>query len=422
MKRVFILILLVYSTLVNAAYHDFFTDDVLRIDYIRSGNAQDASIALHEIYRESPWAGSRVNLIDDFFYGEYRIEVKAMSVNQLIFSTGYSSLFREWQTTEEARFRVKAFPESVRIPFPRQDVEIIFLQRAKDGNWMEEFRLAVNPKDKYIVDRTSGNLPYENIIKSGTPSHCLDVVILAEGYTAGQVKVFRQDAERFAQYLLNARPFDEYRDKINIRAVFAASRNEGPDIPGEGIWNNTVLHSRFYTFESERYLTTAAYHDVMNMASGAPWDQVFILVNTDRYGGGGIYNFYAVCSAKHPLSDFVFIHEFGHAFAGLGDEYYTSDVAYEGFYNPELEPWEPNLTTLKNFEVKWKDMLLESTPIPTPNQPQFSAVTGVFEGGGYMAKGIYRPAIDCTMKSAKYDNFCPVCQRAIRRMMQINLD
>lgn len=403
-------------------FSDHFNGDVLRVDYFRTGNHQEAKISLHQVMVETPWSGSRTQLVDNFFFGEYRIEMWDELNQQILFSKGYSSLFREWQTTDEAKSTmVRSYPESVHMPFPKHRVNIVFLARQGQGEWKEEFILTVDPSDPYIMDRRDSKRDYFRIHESGDPSHCLDLVILAEGYTMDQVALFRQDASRFAGYLLQARPFPDFRNQINIHAVFEPSADEGTDAPGRGEWKNTVLNTRFYTFQSDRYLTTSDYHLVADMASGVPWDQVLILVNTREYGGGGIYNFYSVCSARHPLSDFVFIHEFGHAFAGLGDEYYTSDVAYSDFYSLNIEPWEPNLTTLVDFERKWKDMLLPETPVPTPATSAFENHIGVFEGGGYLTKGIYRPAMDCTMKSARYDNFCPVCQRAIRRMMQTQL-
>ncbi|HRZ76034.1 MAG TPA: M64 family metallopeptidase, partial [Bacteroidales bacterium] len=214
------------------------------------------------------------------------------------------------------------------------------------------------------------------------------------------------------------RPYNEYRDHINIRAVHSISAESGTDFPHEGIWKRTLMNSRFFTFGSERYLTTDDYHSLMDVAANVPWDQVLVLVNSKEYGGGGIYNHYLVCTSDHSLSDFVFVHELGHSLAGLADGYYTSSTAYESFYDLRLEPWEPNITTLVDFGSKWQDLILDGTPVPTPDKADYARVTGVFEGAGYAEKGIYRPFQDCTMKSASMDNFCPVCLRAIRRMME----
>jgi hypothetical protein len=195
------------------------------------------------------------------------------------------------------------------------------------------------------------------------------------------------------------------------------SEDAGADIPGAGIWKNTLVNSSFYTFDSERYLTTLDFWKVKDIAALAPYDQIYILVNTEKYGGGGIYNHYNLTSTGNQHSSTVFIHEFGHGFAGLGDEYYTSDVSYTDFYSPEIEPWEPNLTTLVNFSEKWENLLIPGTPVPTPESPEYINTTGVFEGGGYVAKGVYRPAVNCRMKSNNSEHFCQVCEKTIEQMI-----
>ena len=194
----------------------------------------------------------------------------------------------------------------------------------------------------------------------------------------------------------------------------------GTDIPGEHVYRNTVLNSTFYTFDISRYLTTTDMKMVHDMAADVPYDQLILLVNTSRYGGGGFYNFINVCASDHPLSPNVFVHEFGHGFAGLADEYYTSEVTFDNYYNLKAEPWEPNLTTLVNFDLKWKSFLDLDTPVPTPRNEKYESTLGAFEGGGYRAKGIYSPMEDCRMKSNKTHNFCPVCIRAIQAVISEN--
>jgi hypothetical protein len=229
---------------------------------------------------------------------------------------------------------------------------------------------------------------------------------------------FRVDCAKFRDWLFATDPYSEYEKKINIWMVLAASEEPGTDIPGDSIYRNTIMNSNFYTFGSERYLTTADYKSVRNLAANAPCDQVIILVNSEKYGGGGIYNFYAISTTGHLNSDLVFTHEFGHSFAGLGDEFYNAEVAVEDFYPLDVEPWEPNITTLVDFDSKWQDMLAPGTPIPTPADSAWQDKVGVYEGGGYMDKGVYRPYLDCSMNVIKFNNFCPVCQRAIERTIE----
>ena len=278
------------------------------------------------------------------------------------------------------------------------------------------FKLYLTP-DIQIIEKEHNYKKFK-VHKSGSPGKKLDILFIPEGYLADQEEKFRSDCSRFAGYLFNTSPYDEYTGMINIWGVFAPSRDEGTDIPGDSIWANTLLNTSFNTFGSERYLTTADYFMVRDIASNAPADQVIILVNYDKYGGGGMYNFYSVSTVDHESSDFVMTHEFGHAFPGLGDEYYSSDVAVEDFYNLGKEPWEPNLTTLVDFNSKWAGMLDASTPVPTEDTDEYDGIIGVFEGGGYVASGVYRPYRDCSMNVVRYNHFCPVCKQAIRQMIE----
>ena len=249
------------------------------------------------------------------------------------------------------------------------------------------------------------------------PDKCVDLAFIAEGYKADEMGKFRDDVKRMADRLFAEAPFNDYKDKFNIWAVEAISQDSGTDVPGEGIYANTALNSTFYTFDLERYLTTQDIKSVNDYSAVVPHDNIIVLINTTRYGGGGVYNYYSGTSAGHPLSPKVFVHEFGHGFVGLADEYYTSEVAYEEFYPLDVEPWEPNITTLVNFDSKWKKMIDKVTPLPTPPEEKYENVTGLFEGGGYSAKGIFRPQIECRMMSNSSKGFCSVCRKAIIEMI-----
>jgi hypothetical protein len=163
---------------------------------------------------------------------------------------------------------------------------------------------------------------------------------------------------------------------------------------------------------------TTDYKSVRDLAANAPYDQIYLLVNSTKYGGGSIYNFYSICVNNNRAEEYIFTHEFGHGFASLADEYYESTTAYEDFYAKDVEPADPNITTLVDFDKKWKDLVDKDTPIPTPADDKYKNKVGAFEGGGYVDKGIYRPRFDCTMKSISVNNFCPVCKRAIEKMIQ----
>ena len=244
------------------------------------------------------------------------------------------------------------------------------------------------------------------------------MVILAEGYTENEIQKFTDDSKRVTSYLFNEDPFKSGKEHFNVRAVFTPSAESGTDIPGEKIYKNTAFNSTFYTFDVPRYLTTSDMKTIYDMAATVPYDHIYILVNTERYGGGGFYNFLTVCSADNELTPEVFAHEFGHGFAGLGDEYYTSSVAHDKYYNLGIDPWEPNLTTLVDFDKKWKNMISPSIPVPTPREARYNNTIGVFEGGGYMDKGIFSPFTDCRMKSNTAKSFCPVCTDAIKRTIE----
>jgi len=398
-------------------YAKWFTDGSLRVDYILAGNHDNSEIYLQTLKKEDYWGGSRSNLIDKNSFGEYLCKVFTADNSELIFSQGFSTLFQEWQTTAEASLINKGFFQSTNIPFPKQTVRFEIFERDNKAEFALKLSVKIDPNDYFIQPSPELDYKVEKLRNSGEPHNCVDIVFIPEGYTLEQMGKFKADVMRLTDSLFTIEPFSRYIDKFNLYAVLAPSSEAGVDIPGDNIWKNTQTNSNFYTFDSERYLTTSDFWRVKDLAALAPYDQIYILANSPKYGGGGIYNHYSLTTVDNELSTHVFVHEFGHGFAGLGDEYYTSDVAYSDFYSTKTEPWEPNLTTLVNFQSKWEDMLLPGTPVPTPPIPEFVNSTGVFEGGGYVAKGVYRPAYNCRMKSNTTDRFCDVCQTAIEKMI-----
>ena len=395
----------------------FENEGSLRVDYNLSGQYNEQQIFLYQIRKESFYAGSQKNLIDPFVYGSYYFEVYDKAEGKLIFSRGFNTLFEEWQTTDESKTERKAFKESLCFPLPKEKVVLKILKSRAPDHPAVLYETEIDPSNPLITQTDTGKYKVFEYMINGKPRKKVDILFIAEGYTLDEMSDFKDDVRKFSDYMFNQEPFEKNKNKFNIRAVCSYSDESGTDIPGKGIWKSTVVNSNFFTFGSERYLTTSDYWAVRDIAARAPYDQIVVLVNSKKYGGGGIYNHYSLFSANHSLSKLVFIHEFGHGFAGLGDEYYTSSVAYSEFYPLDKEPLAPNLTTLVDFESKWKDMVSQSTPIPTPASSEFENTVGLFEGGGYSAKGIYRPYIDCRMKSNKAKGFCPVCQRAIQRMI-----
>jgi hypothetical protein len=401
-----------------AQFDSFFESKTMRVDYFHSGDKTHEYYSIDRCYIEPYWGGSKVNMMDIFNYGTYKFEVIDMVYDSAIYSRTYSTLFSEWQTTDEANKTVRSFSESVVFPCPKHNVRVDFYSRNKSGMWELKFQYELNPKSYFITTERRLEYPNFEVHHSGDPAKCVDIVMLPEGYTADQMDKFRSDCRKFSEYLFSCKPYDKYKNKFNVWGINAPSPESGTDYPGTYTWKKTLLNTSFYTFDSERYLMSTDNRSIRDMAANAPYDQIYIIVNSDHYGGGAIYNHYAVCISDNQHGEYVFTHEFGHSFAGLGDEYYDSETSYIDFYPLNLEPWEPNLTTLVNFDIKWKDMLDPSTPVPTPNDGTNHPVPGVYEGGGYVAKGVYRPAYDCTMKSISEDNFCPVCKRAIVRMIE----
>ncbi|RLD69994.1 MAG: peptidase M64 [Bacteroidetes bacterium] len=421
MKNRFSLILFLGMLMVTQAAHtqvfeQLFDQGVMRIDLVFSGTAEETSYALSGVKKEQYYSGSKSRLIDPFDYGDHKFVVKDKASGEMIFSHSYCTLFREWQTTEESQNLRRAYPHVLRFPWPLAEVEVEIHDRNKAGDFVKSWSGTFDPASLYSDPGNPYLFESVELEINGSTEEKVDILFLAEGYTAEEMDKFIEDATRSAGYIFSEEPFKSKRQYFNIRAVKSISQDSGTDIPGDSIWKNTAVNSSFYTFGIERYMTTMDYKAVCDVAACAPYDQIYILVNTDKYGGGGIYNHYSISAADNLQSRAVVIHEFGHAFGGLADEYFNSAVAYNDFFPLEVEPWNPNLTTLVDFSSKWKAMILEGTPVPTPAEEAFNEVVGVYEGGGYVAKGVYRPMIDCRMHTNDAV-FCPVCSSALKKMM-----
>jgi hypothetical protein len=417
--KAFILILFFSSVIYcQVNFDDYFVNKTLRLDYFHTGDKEHDSWSFDELKEEPLWGGSHVNLIDKFNIGAYKVVLLDDSTNNEIYTHTYSTLFHEWQTTDEAQATTKTFSETVTFPFPRHKVRAEFYGRDRKNNYVHKFEYKIDPESYFIKKERNLEYPSFKVYYSGDPAVKVDIVILPEGYTKDEMEMFKKDCKKFADYLFKSSPYTENKDKFNIWGVEAPSQESGTDVPAEHIWKKTILNSSFYTFDLDRYCMTSDNKAVRDLAANAPYDQIYILVNSEKYGGGSIYNHYSVCVHKNLFEEYIFTHEFGHGFASLADEYYTSDVAYKDFYDLSVEPTDPNITTLVNFESKWKNLVDKDTPIPTPSTPEYKDKVGAFEGGGYVDKGIYRPKQDCTMKSISVNNFCPVCKRAIEDMIE----
>jgi hypothetical protein len=396
-------------------YSDYFTENTLRFDFLFAGNNHETKVYPVQMKMESPWAGSREKLADQSGLGNFRYWILDEATGTFLFSRGFSALFLEWQTTAEAKKTERAYYQAIFFPFPKQKVIIKLEARDRQGLFQPLYETHVDPEDYFIHKDSLKTGDLVRMEQNGKPEKKVDLLFLAEGYDPSERGKFFTDVKRLSNSLFEVTPFSENKKKFNVTALFTPSEESGVDVPGESIYKNTVFNSTFYTFDLSRYLTTSDMKSIYDAAASVEWDFMVVLVNTPRYGGGGVYNQITVCSSDNVQSAKVLVHEFGHSFAGLADEYYSSAVAYENFYNLAIEPWEPNITTMVDFPSKWKSLLNADTPVPTPRNADFNSVTGVFEGGGYMEKGIYSPMQDCMMKSNATDRFCPVCSAAIRK-------
>jgi hypothetical protein len=417
MRLTFLIFLFLVTFSSFAQFGKYFETQTLRFDYYHSGSVEAEYVMTDELILEGKWAGSKKNLIDPFDFGSCKVTVYDSVSGKPIYSRQFSTMFVEYQVTEEAKMQCGNFPESFLMPLPKKTVKVEFQSRGKDMLWVTRYEGYVNPGKDDLKIKGENKYPVETILKSGKPQKKLDLVFLPEGYTEAEMPKFIEDCRRFTGFLYDTDPYGKFKKDINITAVMAPSEESGTDIPVDSVSKSTLLGSSFSTFGADRYLMASDFKTVRDVASSATYDHIVILVNHKQYGGGGIYNFYAISTVDNIASGFVFTHEFGHSFAGLGDEYEGSGSNDEDIYSSDVEPWEPNITTLANFDAKWKSMLPEGTPVPTPVTEEWNGKVGVFEGAGYMAKGAYRPYIDCSMNVIKFNNFCPVCQREIERMV-----
>lgn len=387
------------------------------MDYMHSGNSSSENYAFSAFKKESGWAGSQNNLLEDFEYGKYFIKVTDANSGELIYSRGYGSLFHEWSATDEAKEIVKSFEETVIMPFPRKKIFITLFSRDLKMHFEEKFSISFDPAKTFFSARNDNKTEVTEIIKNGPKDKKVDIAILAEGYTENDYEKFISDCRTLMEKMFSYQPFKKLKTEFNANAVWSPSKDSGSDDPNSNTEVTTTFNSSFNTFYSDRYCMTLSHHKVRDYASNSPYDQIYILVNTDKYGGGAIYNFYSISVSGNLNSPKVFIHEFGHAFAGLADEYAYED-SFEDMYEKGVEPWEPNITTLVNFDKKWKSILEDDIPVPTPATTKFKDKHGVFEGAGYQARGVYRPKQDCLMRSFNGEVFCDVCSKAIENMVR----
>ncbi|HSP88466.1 MAG TPA: M64 family metallopeptidase [Ignavibacteriaceae bacterium] len=482
MKIIFSFLLFLLAININASennFTDYFLDETMRIDYHHMGNSEIEMISIDKIYRYGVWAGSIVNLVDNLNNGKYYLKIYDLESEKLIYSKGFDTYFGEYQTSEEAIDGIKkTYHESAIIPYPKNRIRFSIEKRDKKNILAEIFSAQINPEDQYIVkDKVKdSSIKLINYKNNGDPHSKIDIAVLGDGYTKNEGEKFKKDFNRLVKTLFEIEPYKSLNDKFNFYGVLKYSEESGADEPGANIYKNTSLGTTFYSLGSERYLLTEENKTLRNIAANVPYDALVIIVNHNRYGGGGIYNLFCTLTSDNQWFEYLFLHEFGHSFSGLADEYYTSDVAYSEFYKIDVEPVEPNLTALVNpKEFKWKEFV-KDVEIPTlwekaqfdsmdmewqserreMNQKiaelkrnnvdskevenfqdeynrkdklhseeiddflknsKYSGKIGVFEGAGYLSKCLYRPMVDCLMFSKGKKPYCIICEKAVLRVI-----
>lgn len=425
-KYIFLTLFCCLTCLISAAqtFDTYFYNATLRIDYIFAGNSSQQMVAIDEFAKFDGWAGRQVNLESVPVRGNGDVKLIDAKSNKVLYINSFSTLFQEWLTTDEAASTTKSFEFTQLVPFPKQEVIVETTLYNNEGKIQATSRQKIDPNDKLIRNLNSRECaPHEYILKNGSSQECIDIVIMAEGYTAAEMDIFMQDARTACDEIMSYQPFAKHKKLFNVIAVKCPSKQSDVSVPQEGVWKESALNSNFMTFYSPRYLTTNSVHLIHDNLIGIPYEHIIILANTDTYGGGGIYNSYTLTTAHNPYFKPVVVHEFGHSFGALADEYFYDEPDHtENFYSLGYEPWEQNITSLVDFDSKWKDMLGKNEQIPTePTDKRKKKYTiGVYEGGGYMTKGMYRPAVICRMRDNVATQFCPVCQRAIERIILYN--
>jgi IgA Peptidase M64/Peptidase M64 N-terminus len=452
----------------HPGYDAVFTSATMRVDYFHTGGPKSGeTISLDRVVNDGDWPGSRTQLLDPTDLGKYRLELRDKRAGTVLYSRGFASIYGEWETTGEQKTTHRTFHESLRFPWPRAVVTVTLSKRQADNSFAPIWTTDIDPQSRFVdrapLKQHAGRV--WPVFVNGSPAEKVDLLVIGEGYTASEMPKFHGDVKRLLPALFAEEPFKSRKADFNVRALDLPSAESGINRPNAGVFRRTPVSTEYNIFDSERYVLTLDNRALRDAASAAPYEFIEILVNDNTYGGGGIFNDQATASVDSAFSPYVFVHEFGHHFAALADEYYTSDVAYETGGAQKPEPWEPNVTALDDpAQLKWKDLVTPGTPLPTPwnkedyekhtasiqqrrrelrarNAPEpemdalfreqqawdrkflssmtYSGRVGAFEGAAYEARGLYRPETDCIMFTRDPVGFCRVCQRAIGRIIDL---
>lgn len=387
-------------------FEKYFTDATLRIDYQFSGNAQEQYIAVDELKRSPHWYGKRQRLAEMPVEGNGQITVRDHRSGEVIYRNSFSTLFQEWLSYDEAKTVSKSFENVFLVPMPKDTADVTIDLRNNRREIVTTLTHQVVPTD--ILIRRIGDrdvTPFTYVQQPRDTSRCIHIAYVAEGYKADEMQTFLDDIRTANEALFSHEPFKSHQQDFCITAVMSPSEDSGTSVPSRGDWRKTALSSHFDTFYSDRYLTTLHLKDLHDILAGTPYEHIIVLVNSEKYGGGGILNSYNLSTTHHSKYRPVVVHEFGHSFAGLADEYAYESEAIP-MYPHDVEPWEQNITTKVNFQDKWSNLL------------KTDKKAGFYEGAGYSVKGVYRAYEDCRMRTNEHPVFCKACQQALTRVIE----
>lgn len=391
-----------------------FNDSTLRLDYVFGGTPSTPTVALADAWRLDGWSGRRHNLDRYLLHGNGRVTVTGVDGDTLYINT-FSSLYSEWLELNDSVSR--AFQHTVLVPLPRSEANIDLTLYDGRQQPIVSHCYKYRPGDYLVRVKKSAGYIVNAIHTGNWPGTHINVAILPEGFTADEMQRFDSLARVAVSAILSHQPFADMADRFDFRTIEVPSAESGVTVPRLGQWRDSAFGSHFSTFYSDRYLTTPNVFAMHDALAGVPYEHIIVLANVDEYGGGGIYNSYTLTTTGHPSFRPVVVHEFGHSFGGLADEYFYETDTMTDVYATDVEPWEPNVTALVDFDAKWRDMLTPGTPVPTPVDQTDTFPVGVYEGAAYSTHGLYRGADRCRMRVNDIDRFCPVCQRALRRLI-----
>jgi len=229
-KIMIIAALLVSMVAVAQSFDDFFDGRTLRLDYVFAGNHDAQQIYLEQMFVTPQWAGRKSRLADVPLNGNGQIQVRDHATGQVLFVHTFSTLFQEWLATEEATKVSKAFATSYNVPMPKQPVDVTVSLLDFHGKVVASLTHMVDPTDILIRQLWSNGIPSHYVWKGkllpkqdkaadqpgkrdytptegpldGQPdiTECIDLAIVAEGYTREQMGKFYGDCQRVVDALL----------------------------------------------------------------------------------------------------------------------------------------------------------------------------------------------------------------------------